>query len=163
MDSNFINAGYEKKLNHLLQLREKKEYKEMISNLDELDKLQKKVCKSNLDLAHIDLKELQSQSKRNSKILESQKINSIKVILENNKLDKNDNKIIINKENNSKTINNNKLNEKINNIKTTIFRDIGKKVKNFPKNFDNKTMLLIEIFQKFKEKVKEVHNKFNFL
>jgi len=161
MANNFNNIGNEKKLKHLIQLSSKKEYKEMFPDIDEVNNQPKKVSRSNLNLVHINLKKILSQEKyqiNNSNI----KKNSLFLINSINNESK-----YINKEKNSSHSKDNKYKEEENNTnnsdnnknQTKIIRSIGKKVKNFIKQFERENISLTDNFQIFKNKVLEVHNK----
>ena len=158
-----------KKLNYLTQVSSEKDIKDISSNKED-DKSQKKKNKSNIDLVHINLKKIHSKKKRNSKNMNSQKNNNKKIsflinLQENNENNKDKNTITYDKDSNlinNKTKEGDNINKE-STPKTKIFRVIGKKVKNFSYNFENKITTLNDSFQKFKVKVLEIHNKFNLL
>jgi len=161
MANNFNNVGNEKKIKHLIQLSSKKEYKEMLPDIDEINNQQKKISRSNLDLVHINLKKTLSQennqinnfnNKKKSTFLINSFNNESKYIKEKNSSHSNDNKY--------KEEENNTNNSDSNKNQTKIIRSIGKKVKNFLKQFERENISLTDNFQIFKNKVLEVHNKF---
>ena len=162
MANNFNKVGNEKKLKHLIQLCSKKEYKEMFPDIDEINNHSKKISRSNLDLVHINLKKILSQEKY--QIDNSNSNNKKKSLFLINSAN-NESKYIIKEKNSSYSIDNkykeeeNNINNS-NNIQTKIIRPIGKKVKNFLKQFERENISLTDNFQIFKKKVLEVHNKF---
>ena len=162
MANNFNHVGNEKKIKHLIQLNSKKEYKEMFPDIDEINNQPKKISRSNLDLVHINLKKILSEENNQINISNDKK-KSIFLISSANNESK-----YINKEKNSSHSNDYKYKEEENNTnnsdsnknQTKIIRSIGKKVKNFLKQFERENISLTDNFQIFKNKVLEVHNKF---
>ena len=162
MANNFNHIGNEKKIKHLIQLNSKKEYKEMFPDIDEINNQPKKISRSNLDLVHINLKKILSEENNQINISNDKK-KSIFLISSANNESK-----YINKEKNSSHSNDYKYKEEENNTnnsdsnknQTKIIRSIGKKVKNFLKQFERENISLTDNFQIFKNKVLEVHNKF---
>jgi hypothetical protein len=166
MDNNFNNVGSEKKIRHLIHLSSKKVYKEIFPDIDKINNLPKKVSRSNHDLIHINLKKILSEEKNqlnnsNDKKTSFFLLNSVNneskyIIKEKNKSHSNDNKY----NNKFKEEENNTNNSDSNKNQTKIIRSIGKKVKNFLKQFERENISLTDNFQIFKNKVLEVHNKF---